>query len=129
MHPNEERTRKGYEAFSSGDLEAVKDLFAPDILWHVPGDTPISGDYKGIDEVLGFFGTLMQETGGTFKLEIHDILANDKRAAILAHQYSTRNGKTLDTDVVHVMSINPEGKTTEFWGYVQDSKPIEEFWS
>jgi ketosteroid isomerase-like protein len=128
-HENIERVRNGYAAFSAGDLDKVRELLAPDVIWRVPGDTPISGEYKGIDEVFGFFGKLLQETGGTFKLEVRDILANDHRAAILAHQSSQRNGKSLDGDVVHVMEINAAGQTTEFCGYVEDSKPIEEFWA
>src|SRR3954465_12706209 len=54
-HPNLELMKKGYDAFSKGDLESLKDLFAEDIIWHVPGNNPIAGDYKGQDEVFGFF--------------------------------------------------------------------------
>ena len=127
---NVELTRKGYAAFANGDLDGVRELLAPDIIWHVPGDTMIAGDYKGIDEVFGFFGKLLQETGGSFKLEVRDILANDERAVILAHSSAERKGKRLEGDVVHVMSIDSEGRTTEFWQYDNiDPKELEAFWS
>jgi len=57
----------GYEAFSRGDIQSVLAVFAEDILWHVPGRGPLSRDYRGHTEVLGFFdiscGCLMAPSG------------------------------------------------------------------
>ncbi|MGH2729268.1 MAG: nuclear transport factor 2 family protein [Actinomycetota bacterium] len=129
-HPNVARLKKGYDAFASGDLDALKGLFADDILWHVPGNNPLAGDYKGQDEVFGFFAKIAQETGGTFKLELHDVLANDEHAVVLVRVSAERNGKRLDGEPgVQVFHTNPDGKTTEFWGFSQDSAKIDEFWS
>jgi ketosteroid isomerase-like protein len=49
-HPNEEVLKKGYAAFNSGDMDAVRETFADDIVWHVSGTTELAGDYKGLDE-------------------------------------------------------------------------------
>ena len=38
-HPNEDLVRKGYAAFSSGDMEALATLLAPDLLYHVLAGT------------------------------------------------------------------------------------------
>ena len=43
-HPNAELFAKGYAAFQAGDLDTVRDLFAPDIVWHLPGKNHLSGD-------------------------------------------------------------------------------------
>src|SRR4051794_28647756 len=64
---------KGYEAFGAGDIQTVMDLFTDDIAWHIPGKNPLAGDYHGKDQVMGFFGKLMEMTGGTFRLTIHDL--------------------------------------------------------
>ena len=47
-----------YEAFSRGNIQSVLTTLAKDILWHVPGRGPLSGDYHGHDKVLGFSTTL-----------------------------------------------------------------------
>jgi ketosteroid isomerase-like protein len=52
---NAEILRGGYEAYQQGDVPAVLAVFAEDIAWHVPGRNPLSGDYTGHDEVVGFF--------------------------------------------------------------------------
>jgi ketosteroid isomerase-like protein len=52
---NADLIRRAYDAFSRGDIEGVFAFFAKDILWHIPGRGPLSGDYRGHVEVQGFF--------------------------------------------------------------------------
>ena len=46
--------------YSGGSIEAVAELMAEDIVWHVPGSSPIAGDYRGRDAVLDYFRTRRQ---------------------------------------------------------------------
>jgi ketosteroid isomerase-like protein len=55
-HPNEDLVRRAYDAFSQGDIETLRQLFADDTIFHEPGRNPVSGDYQGIDQVLAFSG-------------------------------------------------------------------------
>ena len=126
-HPNLERARAGYEAFAAGDLAAVSDLLSDDIVWHSGGNNILTGDYEGKEAVLGYFGLLMQESGGTFTNDIHDMLANDEHGVALVTVAATRGGKSLEDHVVHVFHMR-EGKMTEFWAYVEDQNAFDEFW-
>lgn len=127
-HPNEALIRKGYEAFANGDMDTLRELFADDILWHVGGNARISGDYKGQEEVFELFGQLFELTGGTVKLEVHDVLANDDHVVALVRGTAERNGKTFDQNEVHVMHV-ADGEVTEFWGFEEDQAAAAEFWS
>lgn len=128
-HPNVERARKGYAAFGEGDLETLQELFADDVVWHVPGDNLLSGDYKGQQEVFELFGRLSEETQGSFRLEVHDILANDEHGVVLVRASGTRNGMSLDGDPqVHVFHMT-DGRITEFWNHPYDMALQDEFWS
>lgn len=120
-HPNEALIRKGYEAFADGDLETLRELFADDILWHVGGNARISGDYKGQEEVF-------ELTGGTMKLEEHDVLANDDDVVALVRGTAERDAKTFDQNEVHVMHV-ADGEVTEFWGFEEDQAAAAEFWA
>ena len=82
-HPNVDLLRKGYDAFAKGDMETLRGLFAEGIVWHSPGNNILSGVYEGRDAVFGFFGKLMEETGGNLRQEIHDVLANDTRKSVV----------------------------------------------
>ncbi len=52
-HPNEELVRRGYEAFATGDMETLRELLDPEIVWHFPGRSVLAGDHRGPDAVLG----------------------------------------------------------------------------
>ena len=58
--------RKAYDDFAKGDIPAVLETFDPAITWQVPGHGPLSGDYKGHEEVVGFFQRTLALCGGIF---------------------------------------------------------------
>jgi uncharacterized protein len=127
-HPNVEQARRGYEAFAKGDLATLTELIADDAVWHVQGTGPLDGDYRGRDQIFGFFGRLAEETGGTFRLDVHDILANDEHTAVLATLSATRGSKSINEPVVNV-SHNRDGKITEFWASTTNPQATLDFWA
>jgi ketosteroid isomerase-like protein len=126
-HPNLERARAGYEAFAAGDLAAVSDLLSDNIVWHSGGSNVLTGDYKGKEAVLGFFGLLMQESDGSFRNEIHDMLANDEHGVALVTMSATRGGKSFEGNLVHIFHMS-DGNMTEFWAIPEDQSRYDEFW-
>ena len=127
-HPNVQRLRDGYAAFGKGDMDTVKQLWTDDVVWHVGGESPLAGDYKGQDEIIGFFGRIFEMSGGSLELEVHDILANDEHAVALVTQRGKRDGKSLEMNAVHVFNLR-DGKTSEFWAFNEDDRRADEFWS
>ena len=126
-HPNLVRARAGYEAFATGDLAAVSDLLSDNIVWHSGGSNVLTGDYVGKEAVLGFFGLLMQESGGSFRNEIHDMLANDEHGVALVTMSATRDGKSFESNLVHIFHMS-DGNMTEFWAIPEDQSRYDEFW-
>lgn len=127
-HPNVDLVRGGYEAFATGDVPAVLARFAEDISWHIPGRSAVAGDYHGHEEVLGFFGKLLEVSGGTFKLEIHDIMGNDDHVVALIKASAERDGRTHEFDTAHVWHV-ADGKATEFWALSTNPYEDDEFWA
>ncbi|HSO52030.1 MAG TPA: nuclear transport factor 2 family protein, partial [Actinomycetes bacterium] len=123
-----ELTRRGYEAFANGDMATLSELLADDVTWHVDGAGPLSGTYHGRDEVFSFFGRLAEETAGTFRLDVHDVLANDEHAVVLCTQSASRGGKSIEVPVANVSHLR-DGKLTEFWGATTDVQASIDFWS
>jgi ketosteroid isomerase-like protein len=126
-HPNAELVRRGYGAFSSGDFDTLREVFADDIVWHVPGNNSLSGDYKGMEEVFGFFGQLVQGSGGSFKLDLHDVIGNDEHVVGLARLTAQKDGRSIESQVANVFHIS-DGKATEVWGLSDNSRAFDEFW-
>lgn len=127
-HPNEELLREGFAAFSRGDMGAVRQYFAEDIRYHFPGRSPIAGDYEGVAEVLDFFRRDFEGTGGTLRVEVHDVLANDEHGVALIAVRGEREGKQLHQNYVEVFHLR-DGRATETWIHPADLYAVDEFWS
>ncbi len=124
-HPNVALIRGTYEAT---DITTLMGFYAEDMAWHWLGSGPLCGDYKGRDAVLAVFGRIQELCGGTFRIEVHDVMANDEHAVALTRWTASRQGKrldVLDTDVYHVK----DGNVVEFWSFVGDQRRDAEFWS
>jgi len=127
-HPNEDLVRKGYAAFGAGDMATLNELFSDDIVWHAPGRNQLSGDFHGKEEVFASFQKVAELTGGSFKLDIHTVLADDEHVVVMARAMAERNGRTLDDKSVQVFHVK-DGKVTEQWLYPGDVYAGDEFWA
>jgi uncharacterized protein len=127
-HPNEDLLRRGYEAFSTGDLDTVFSLFASDMVWHNGGSNQLSGDFRGHEAIMGMFGKLIEVTGGTLRLDIHDVLVNDTHGAVLVTAHSERDGEPMAVREVNIWHL-ADGKATEFWVFAEDSAELDKMFA
>ncbi len=127
-HQNVELLRTGYAAFEKGDMDTIRGLFADDVVAHIPGRSPLAGDYKGAEEVLGFLGKLFELSGGTYKSDTHAFLADDEHGTVLSTQTADREGKRLNSKSIEVYHFG-NGKITEFWSLTDSQYEDDEFWS
>lgn len=126
-HPNGELLRNLYAAFDKADLETIQASIADDASLHVAGRGSMSGDFKGRDEVLGYLGEVVSRSGGTFKIEVHDVLATDDHVAVLSNVRAERDGNKLETQGVEIFHVS-DGKITEAWFTGMDTYALDEFW-
>jgi ketosteroid isomerase-like protein len=89
---------------------------------HVAGRSPLAGDYNGVDAVLGFFGKLIELSGGTFQVQLHDAMANDMHVASPHTNRAERIGRRLDLRVVLISHVR-DGKSVEVWDFTRTSTP------
>ncbi len=125
---NTKLIQRGFDAFAQGDMATMTELLAPDIVWHSPGNNILSGDYNGLEEVLGLFGRVAQETGGQLTNDVHAILADDDHGVALVNSTATRNDKTVSTHQVFVYHL-AGGKATEVWLFNDDQAATDDLWS
>ena len=101
---NVEATKKAYAAFSEGDLETVLSILDDDTESFLPGNSTISGTYRGKAEVTELFGKLAEKD---FIIAPSRFLADDDVVVVLsivtalgesapqADAYSFRDGKIV----------------------------------
>jgi ketosteroid isomerase-like protein len=96
---NEDTVRQGYEAFSKGDMDTLRSIMTTDVVHSVPGKSQIAGDYKGIDDVLGYYGTLFELTGGNLSVDIKSVTSQGPdKVVVIHHNKAQREAKTYDSD-------------------------------
>ena len=117
----------GYDAFGRGDIRGALAVFAENILWHVPGRGPLSRDYRGYAEVLGFFQRFMELSSGTFQIQIDEVFAKRDRV-VLCTETAQRGGRSWSSPQVHIWTVK-DGRAIAFREYEGDQQGEDEFWS
>jgi ketosteroid isomerase-like protein len=128
-HPHATLVRKGYEAFTRGDLDTLRGLLAGDCTHHFPGSHPLAGDLKGQDAVLGLYQRIFEETGGTLNIELRHLFV-DGRGHVMSVHHATaeRKGKRMELDGGIVFRIVGD-KATDLDECVDDIDGFDDFWS
>jgi len=108
--------------------QTLRTLLAKDIIWHAPGFGPGSGDFHGIDNVIGEFGRQFQESGGTLRVEVNEVMEGEHSVVALARVGASRGDKTLDQPYAHVFHFRGD-QVSEAWVVNYDQAKAAEFWS
>jgi hypothetical protein len=124
---NEQLVRDGYDAFSAGDMEKLSGLFKPDIVHSVPGSNQLTGDYKGVDEVLGLYGKLFELTDGSMSVDLKSVTVDGNKVASVHQNKAERDGKTLDGETTLNFTIDG-GKIARIDEVPSDQAAEDAFW-
>jgi ketosteroid isomerase-like protein len=106
-HRNAALIRRVFAAFGK-DPMAVSAAFARNIVWRVPGDTVMSGEYRGRRDVVEFLRRTGLETGGTYRSHLITVFADDDWAVAIYRATGNRNGIDLDVDQALVIRVADE---------------------
>ena len=101
-HPNAALTRRVFAAFGKNAMQ-ISAALSRDIVWRVPGNTAMSGEYRGRRAVVEFLRRTGLETDGTYGSKLHTVLANDQWGLAVYRAWGRRNGIDLDVDQAFVI--------------------------
>ena len=128
-HPNEDVVRQGYKAFGEGDLDTLRTLYAPDAVHVAVGNNPLSGEYKGVDDILAYYGQLFEQSNGTFAAELQSTRAEGDDTVVASHRNKGQRGdKVLDQDETLTFTLS-DGKFTRLEENHSDPAAYDDFWS
>lgn len=123
-----ERLRAAMEAVSRGDLQAFGEtLLSDDVLWHWPGRSSVSGEYRGREAALGLIQRFHTLTEGRLQVEPLDILEGRDHLMSFTHVTAEREGQQLDVVMADAMQFGPDGRVVEFWTLSNDQNAVDAF--
>jgi ketosteroid isomerase-like protein len=104
MSQNSDAVRRGYDAFNSGDIDTVRQIFADDIRWEGPNTdgVPMSGVNEGNDAVIQALGQI-GENFETFQVSPDELVEEGDTIVVLSHlDGKTRSGNEVKLPGVEV---------------------------
>jgi ketosteroid isomerase-like protein len=111
----------------TGDA-AERANIAQDIVWHVPGHNPVSGEYRGFEAFTELMPSRMAPLS-RWDFTLGDVMVNGNYVMTTFHLQGERKNKTVDLKGGHLFRLNDEGKVLEGWGFTDDQDALDEFFS
>jgi len=128
MSANEDTVRRGYEAFSRGDMDTLRSIMTPDVVQSVPGKSQIAGEHKGIDDVLGYYAQLFELSGGTLSVQLESTKVEGDTVVSTHHATAQRESRSWDTTENITFSFAGD-KITRLDEAPTDLAGFDAFWS
>ncbi len=125
-HPNAEIATRAWEAVATSNADALREIWAPGIVWHVTNDNPWFGDHVGPDAILDYLAAV-GEAGEAYDARIVDILVSDDRVLIVTGVTARRLGHEVDTQQCMLARIE-DGRIAEVWTLALDPAAFVGFW-
>ena len=116
---NEAVVRHLYTEVTNGNPGPLIEHLAQDIEWTIIGSTPLSGVYRGRDEVVSkLFGGLRARLTGPVQFRFDRFISDGERVVMEAHGHAmTRDGQSYDNRYCVIFDI-VDGKLHRIIDYV-----------
>ena len=97
------------ELYGGGGADPVRRLLDPDIVWHVPGGSPIAGRYEGAEEVIAYMLRRRNLAHGTFRMRRRELMVGEgEHFAALTDGIATIDGRTGEWSTVGLYRLRAE---------------------
>ncbi|MDQ3740243.1 MAG: nuclear transport factor 2 family protein [Actinomycetota bacterium] len=113
--------------YAGGPVEPVAELLADDIVWHVPGRSPIAGDHRGRDGVLDYFRRRRELAGHTFVMHPKGVLEDGDAVVQLVDGEATIGGERRTWSTAGVYRL-AGGRIAEVWLVPLDLEAFDAIW-
>jgi uncharacterized protein len=129
-HPMIRLLTAGHIRYGDLSLERLRLGIADNVVWYTPGNHPLSGRIEGIEGVFEWLRQSAEVTNGTFRVEMHRILADDEWAAVISTYRGERKGMVLEMPGVQTFRRDMDtNKIIEARIWVYDDVFVNKFWS
>jgi uncharacterized protein len=120
--------RRQNEMYSGGSVDRVVELLADDIVWHVPGSSPIAGDHRGAAEVIAYFERRRRLAAATMRMKPGEMLELDGAVAQFVEGRAILDGSEVTWQTIGVYRTDG-GLIQEAWLVPLDGALFDGIWS
>jgi len=104
-----------------------KQIISPDIVWHVPGHNPVSGEHRGRD----YFEVMPARMAplDRWEFEVKSVMVNGDYVVTHVHFVGARKDKTIDSDGGHILRFDANDQIVEGWGFTEKQDALDDFFA
>lgn len=122
--------RRQGEMYAGGSLDPVLELLAPDIVWHVPGRSPIAGDHRGPRQVSDYFERRRRLARATMRMHPGELISEGGAVAQFVAGSATVDGAEVSWQTIGVYRVDVEHSwIREVWLVPTDGELFDRIWS
>lgn len=115
--------------YAGGSVDSVVELLARDVVWHVPGRSPIAGDHRGIEEVIAYFERRRKLANATMRMRPGEVISTGDAVAQFVEGSATLDGKRVSWQTFGVYRVDPEHRRIrEVWLVPLDGELFDRIW-
>ena len=123
---NDAIVRRLMAALVARDGPAVEAMLTEDVVYHFPGQNPISGTFKGREAVMAFFRRFPTLLDGPPTMDTHDVLSSEAHAADLSTLTAQRGGRPHTWRTIRVYHL-VEDRISEVFVTIDDQPALDAF--
>jgi ketosteroid isomerase-like protein len=108
MSENSDALKRGYDAFNSGDADALAELYTDDVTWEGPNTegVPMSGKTEGKDGVLQALGQIGEQFE-SFNATANEMIEQGETIVVLSTiEGRTKSGNDVKTPGVEIWRMS-----------------------
>lgn len=120
--------RRQGEMYAGGPLEPVAELLAEEIVWHVPGRSPIAGDHRGVEAVLAYFAKRRELARATMAMHPGAAIADGEAVVQLVDGTARIGGEEVRWRTVGAYRVEG-GLVREVWLVPLDLDRFDRIWA
>jgi ketosteroid isomerase-like protein len=122
--------RRQGEMYVGGAIDSVLELLPPDIVWHVPGKSPIAGDHRGIEQVIDYFERRRRLASSTMRMHPGEVIAEGNAVAQFVAGTAVLDGAQVSWQTIGIYRVDPEHSwIREVWLVPLDGELFDRIWS
>lgn len=120
---NVDTARSAYEAFSRGDLAALREDFAEDSVWYTSDELPLGGETRGRDAILSNFAQI-PNYWSSFSVEPEEFIEAGDYVVVRGTQRLGNDSGSAEAPFVHLMKF-ADGKVVRGEFHADSAKAVK----
>jgi ketosteroid isomerase-like protein len=121
--------RRQAEMHAGGPMGPVADLLTDDVVWHLPGESPIAGGHRGWDAVLQHFAAQRELARKTMRIQPGEVVVAGREVVIqLVEGTATLDGEVVGWRTACLYRVERD-RVREAWLVPLDLERFDRIWT